>query len=293
MAKQVIVEEKETDLKVDKKSLSAERKKLKEEQKLQKKEAKARAKEIAAAEAELDDETESGGVSSVLVTVVIIIAWLGILGLLIKLDVGSFGSGVLAPILKNIPVVNLILPNTAITESIDGEAYMGYTSLKDAVEQIKKLELELEKSQSSSGTYTNEITTLKAEIERLQTFETNQVNFDRIKTQFYEEVIYSENGPGLEAYKEYYESIDPTTAEYLYKQVVLQLEESQEIQDYASAYSDMKAKDAAAIFEEMTDNLDLAARILGVMDASKRGEILGAMDPVVAAKLTKIMDPDS
>jgi len=293
MAKQVIVEQKETDAKVDKKSLSAERKKLKEEQKLQKKEAKARAKEIAAQEAELDDETESGGVSSVLVTIVIIIAWLGILGLLIKLDVGSFGSGVLAPILKNIPVVNLILPNTAITESTDGEAYMGYTSLKDAVEQIKALELELEKAQSSSGTYTNEITTLKAEIERLQTFETNQVNFDRIKTQFYEEVIYSENGPGLEAYKEYYESIDPTTAEYLYKQVVLQLEESQEIQDYASAYSDMKAKDAAAIFEEMTDNLELAARILGVMDAAKRGEILGAMDPIVAAKLTKIMDPDS
>ena len=293
MAKQVIVEEKETDAKVDKKSLSAERKKLKEEQKLQKKEAKARAKEIAAQEAELDDETDSGGVSSVLVTIVIIIAWLGILGLLIKLDVGSFGSGVLAPILKNVPVVNMILPNTAVTESTDGEAYLGYTSLKDAVEQIKALELELEKAQSSTSTYTNEITTLKAEIERLQTFETNQVDFDRIKTQFYEEVIYAENGPGLEAYKEYYESIDPTTAEYLYKQVVLQLEESQEVQDYASAYSDMKAKDAAAIFEEMTDSLDLAARILGVMDASKRGEILGAMDPAVAAKLTKIMDPDS
>jgi flagellar motility protein MotE (MotC chaperone) len=55
----------------------------------------------------------------------------------------------------------------------------------------------------------------------------------------------------------------------------------------------MKPKQAAAIFEDMTDNLDLAARILSVMDAADRGKILGAMDPVVAAQLTKIMDPES
>ena len=34
--------------------------------------------------------------------------------------------------------------------------------------------------------------------------------------------------------------MDPATAEYIYKQVVTQLEESQEIQDYAAAYSAMK-----------------------------------------------------
>ena len=55
----------------------------------------------------------------------------------------------------------------------------------------------------------------------------------------------------------------------------------------------MKPKQAAAIFEDMTDNLDLAARILSVMDAADRGKILGVMDPTVAAQLTKIMDPES
>lgn len=54
----------------------------------------------------------------------------------------------------------------------------------------------------------------------------------------------------------------------------------------------MKPKEAAAIFEEMSDNLDLAARILGVMDAEKRGKILGAMNAETAARLTKIMDPE-
>jgi flagellar motility protein MotE (MotC chaperone) len=86
--------------------------------------------------------------------------------------------------------------------------------------------------------------------------------------------------------------MDPATAEYLYKQVVAQTEESSEITEYAKAYSEMKPKEAAAIFEEMSDNLDLAARILGVMDAEKRGKILGAMNAETAARLTKIMDPE-
>ena len=42
--------------------------------------------------------------------------------------------------------------------------------------------------------------------------------------------------------------MDPATAEYIYKQVVTRLQESQEVQDYAAAYSAMKPKQAAAIF---------------------------------------------
>jgi len=87
--------------------------------------------------------------------------------------------------------------------------------------------------------------------------------------------------------------MDPATAEYIYKQVVTKLEESQEVIDYAEAYSTMKPKQAAGIFEAMDDNLNLAARILNMMEPAKRGEILGVMDPEVAAKLTKIMNPES
>lgn len=38
----------------------------------------------------------------------------------------------------------------------------------------------------------------------------------------------------------------------------------------------------------MTNNLDLAARILKVMSADDRGAILGAMNSEVAAKITKL-----
>lgn len=283
----------EVDTKAEKKRLKEERDKIKNEQKAQRKEAKQRAKEISKQEAELSEDEEGSGVSVVLVTIVIVIIWLAILCLLIKLDVGGFGSGVLAPVLKDVPVINKILPADSVVTTDDEEAYGGYTSLRDAVDYIRELELELERAQTISNTDSEELQELRAEIARLQTFEDAQIEFERIKTEFYEEVVYADKGPGVEEYQKYYESIDPATAEYLYKQVVEQIEAEKELQDYAQAYAEMKPKEAAAIFESMTDNLDLAAKILYQMSAEDRGKILGVMDSEIAARLTKIMDPDS
>lgn len=280
------------DKKAEKKRLKDERNKIKADRKAQKKEAKQRAKEISEQEAKLTEDEEAGGVSVFLVTVVIVIIWVAILCLLIKLDVGGFGSGVLAPILKDVPVVNKILPADSTVTTDDEESYGGYTSLQEAVDYIKELELQLEDAQAASSVDSKELEELRAENERLQTFEDAQVEFERIKTEFYEEVIYAENGPGAEEYQKYYQTMDPTTAEYLYKQVVQQIEADQEIKDYAQTYAEMKPKAAAAIFEEMTDDLDLAAKILNQMSAEDRGNILGAMDAEVAARLTRIMDPD-
>lgn len=281
------------DPKAERKRLNEEKKKLKQEQKAQKKEAKRRAKELALEEAGLQDDEEGGGFSAFIVTAIIIIVWLGILALLIKLDVGGFGSNVLAPVISDVPVLNKILPKSTETEVSDGESYGGYTNLKEAVDQIERLELQLEQAQSNINVDSEEIAQLKAEVERLSTFEANQIEFQRIKNQFYQEVVYAEKGPGAEEYARYYETMDPETAQNLYKEVVAEEAVSEEIKDYAQAYSEMKPAEAAAIFEEMTNNLDLAARILGVMEPDDRGKILGKMDPEIAARITKIMDPDS
>lgn len=284
------------DAKKEKQRLADERKKLKAEQKQQKKDAKARAKEIASQEASLIEEDEGSNGSVFMVTFVIVLIWVAILCLIVKLDFGGFGSNVLTPVLKDVPVLNLILPKSTEVIVVDEEgeeAYGGYNNLQEAVDYIKELELELERAKSAETDSSDEVTQLKAEIERLKTFEDSQVEFQRIKTEFYEEVVYADKGPGIEEYQKYYEAMDPATAEYLYKQVVTQLEESDEIKNYAKAYSEMKPKEAAAIFEAMTDNLDLAARILGVMEADDRGKILGVMDSEIAARITKIMDPES
>ena len=277
----------------EKEKLESEKKELKRQQREQRKEAKRRAREIARQEDALGEDEESNGLLTLGATLLIVALWLAVICVVIKLDVGGFGSRVLAPILQDVTVLNKILPENSVTETTDTESYGGYTSLEEAVEQIRSLEIQLEQAQNESRSKDEELDSLKAEVLRLQEFENSQVEFQRVKTEFYEEVVYAENGPGAEAYQKYYESMDPTTAEYIYKQVVTQLEESKEVQDYAEAYSQMKPKQAAGIFESMTDDLDLAARILKVMSAEDRGAIMGQMDPEVAARLTKIMDPES
>lgn len=97
--------------------------------------------------------------------------------------------------------------------------------------------------------------------------------------------------PDINEYKKYYESIDPQNAENLYKQVVEQQEKDDDMSDYVKAYSQMKPKQAAAIFDTMTDNLELVAKILSAMKADARGDILGNMNTDTAAKVTKLMEP--
>ncbi len=291
MAKQE--DPKQVAVKAEKNQIKNEKKQLKNEQKQQKKEARRRAKEIAKREDELADDDEGGGFATLLATIMIVMVWLAVILVIVKLDVGGFGSKVLTPILQDVPVLNRILPGNPVLETKDPESYGGYTSLVDAVDYIRQLELELERAQTSVNEKNEEIAELKANVVRLQEFEQKQLEFQRIKNEFLEEVVYAENGPGPEEYRKYYESTDPATAELIYRQVIVQQQESKEIQDWAAAYSQMKPKQAAAILEEMSDDLDVAARILKTMGVESRGSILGVMDPEIAARLTKLMEPES
>lgn len=238
------------------------------------------------------DDDDGFSPSVFFIVVLIVLIWIAILALLVKLDIGGFGSGVLYPILKDVPVVNKILPEVVETEEYVGD----FDNLADALAEIERLNSvvdELKKAQNEVDEEdSDEVKALKEEIARLRTFEDSQIEFDKLKTEFYEEVVFSENAPTIDQYKAYYESIDPDNAEYLYKQVVKQLEVDSEMKEYVEAYSNMKPKQAAAIFEMMSDNIDLVAKILGEMDSNARAKILGVMDAEMASKITKIMDPD-
>ncbi len=280
-------------VRAEKDQIKSDKKQLKNEQKQQKKEARRRAREIAKREDELADEDEGGGVGTLLATIMIVMVWLAVILVIIKLDVGGFGSKVLTPILQDVPVLNRVLPGNSILETKDPESYGGYTSLVDAVEQIRQQELELERLQTALNEKEAEIVELKANVVRLQEFEQKQLDFQRIKNEFLEEVVYAENGPGPEGFLKYYEAADPSAAQLMYRQLLVQNQEAKEIQDWAAAYSVMKPKQAAAILENMKDDLDVAARILKTMGAESRGAIMGVMDSEIAAKLTKLMEPKS
>ena len=225
----------ELQAKAQKQKIVEEKKNLKKEQKQQKKEAKKRAREIAKQEDELAEQEEGNTLVTFGATLLIVALWLAVICVIIKMDIGGFGSNIMTPILKDIPVVNKILPGVSMSVTSNPEEYGGYTNLKDAVDQIKKLELQIDNLQVNLNTKDEEAKTLKAEIIRLQEFEKKQVEFQRIRTEFYEEVVYADKGPGAEEYAKYYETMDPAMAEYIYKQVVASVQATKEIQDNAPA----------------------------------------------------------
>ncbi|RHQ41668.1 MULTISPECIES: MotE family protein [unclassified Roseburia] len=267
-----------------------DKKAAKKAEKARKKAEKKAAKNM---ETDLENTEEEEGSSSklavALVTLVIIIVWLAILTLLIKWDVGGFGSTVMRPLLKDIPYVNRILPDSE--DDLSTEEDYPYKNMDEAVAYIKELEQELAQAQQGSSENSAYIADLEAQSLKLKEYEANEAAFEEEKEKFYNEVVFSDQAPDIEQYKEYYESIDPDNAELLYKQVVEQQQTDSKISDYVKGYSQMKPKEAAAIFDTMTDNLNLVAQILENMDAQSRADILGKMNSDTAAKVTEIMNP--
>ncbi len=269
-----------------------------EEKKLSRAEKKAlKKKEKESKEVQDNEEEEKGSGKVVLffVTLLIIVIWLGIIAILIKTDVGGFGSTVLYPVLKDVPYLNRILPATEenVGGNADGtetEAYP-YDTLDEAIARIKELELELDSKAATKTADDATISDLQSQIQELSTYKEQQAAFEEEKEKFYEEVVFSDKAPDINEYKSYYESIDPANAEALYKQVVEQLEYDSEIEEYAKTYANMKPKEAAAVFDTMTDQLDLVAKIMLNMGTQSRADILGKMDPETAAAVTKLMEP--
>lgn len=236
-----------------------------------------------------EQETVGGKLIVALATVAIIAIWLGILALIVRLDVGGFGSTVLHPLLKDVPYVNRILPE--VKEESDNDPDHPYTTLEEALAQIQKLEKELETALQSDKDGQAKIEDLRAQVRKLKKYRENEAEFEQLRQDFYEEVVFSDDAPDIAEYKKFYEGIAPDNAEVLYKEVVEQLEYDEDVDQYVKTYSAMKPKEAASIFDTMTDNLSLVRRILEKMSSENRANILAAMNEDTAAKLTEMLEP--
>lgn len=229
-----------------------------------------------------------GKVFAVLLILLIVFVWLAIFALLIKLDVGGFGSSILRPLIKDIPIINRVLPEVS-DEQLAYENNYPYKSLEDAIKRIKELELEIENMSEDDTDSTDKINELEAEVARLKVFEDNQLAFEERRKEFDTEVVFGEKAPSIEEYKKYYESINPTNAEEIYRQVVEQGQISKSIEEKANIYKKMKPDAAAQILETMTADIDLVAQMLLNMSPSESSAILAKMDSTAAAKITKKM----
>lgn len=239
------------------------------------------------------DENESenkkigGKVITAIVIALILLIWLTILGLIIKLDLGGLGT-TLRPALKDVPGLNLILPNVS-DEQLAWEENYPYANMTEAVEQIKNLEQQVDTLTDDNSDYKTLISDLQTEVERLKVFEDNQLAFEERVKQFEKNVVFNSNAPDIEEYKAYYEEINPTTAEEIYRLVVESLQYDEAIQEKAKILKTMKPSQAALVLEEMTADTEWISKVLLCMKADESAAILNKMDQLYAAKLFKKM----
>ena len=237
-----------------------------------------------------DEEKAGGKLLSAVLIFMIIIVWLAAMVILIKLDVGHFGSRILRPVLKDVPVINMILPAASDDEAAN-ETSLPYKNLAEALAQIDALNATVAADQEKIQNMTEQIQEKDNEIVRLKGFEDDQERFVQLKNEFYNEVVYGNSAPDADTYIEWYESIDPDAAEEIYRQVVAQQQASSEIKDLATTYAEMEPASAAKILETMKGDLDTVTKIMQEMASSDRAEIMAEMDPDFAANITKKLMP--
>lgn len=233
-------------------------------------------------------EQESKGSKAVtaLIAIIIILIWLAVFAFLIKLDVGGIGSNVLYPVLKDVPVINKILPE-ASEEQQASEGNYKYNTLKSANERIAELEKRLESETGTTTANSDYIAELEAEVRKLQRYKDDQDAFEKRVARFDERVVFNNNAPDISEYRTYYEEIAPENAEKIYQQVLDELQYSENAKTLATVYSGMEPANAATRLTEMPQDLDLICDILRNMKESQAAQILENLDATFAAQITK------
>lgn len=234
------------------------------------------------------EERGGGKILTVLIIFLIVLIWLAILALLIKFDVGGLGSGVLRPVLKDIPVINRILPDVSEEQEAYENAYP-FKTLSEAMEYIKKLELEADKLREENDDYASRQIEMQKEIDSLRHYEEEQEAFAKLREEFDREVVYNDKAPLAEEYLKWYGAMYPNNAAAIYEELLAKKTLEDSLQEYAKYLTSMKAGDAAAILSEMPSDIDLICRLLGCMKTSQVSDILTNMDELFAARIVNRM----
>ena len=91
-----------------------------------------------------------------------------------------------------------------------------------------------------------------------------------------------------EAFKQYYEKIDPQTAKEIYGELAKADVVSQEYKNLAKPYLEMEPANAATILTELAaSDMPMVVNLLGAMKADLAAEIVENMEPKFAAELMK------
>jgi flagellar motility protein MotE (MotC chaperone) len=232
-----------------------------------------------------DGKSGKGGIVFIIIVVVLI----GFIAL-VKLDVFGLGTNVLGPALKDVPVLNLILPEMP-EEEVEVEVLVNYTfeTIEDAIKVIKERDLTLMEMTEEAEIINEQYSALIDENDRLKIFEDRQAQFEEDRKEF--DLLVAEYADASE-YMDFVESAYTENALIIYESLVQEKVFSEQVMVNAAMYASMNAEDAAEIMEitHLTD-IDMVAEILLSLDATKAGAILAELDPTTADRISRYMYP--
>ncbi len=197
---------------------------------------------------------------------------------------------------KSIPVLNLALPEPPDPLNpkymTQAEIRNKYIEFKNENDQLKKQLSEADLNSKNLQVYKDDHDKLTEEAQtKLQDLDTREAAVEEKERQLEElqlKVDESIANGDLDAFKEYFESIDPENAVLLYEAALKKQQIDENIKKFAQVYAEMEPGSAAAIFQQLgTSKLDMITETLQAMNRDAASEILQSMSPDFAAKVTE------
>jgi flagellar motility protein MotE (MotC chaperone) len=201
--------------------------------------------------------------------------------------------------IQNIPLAKLALPK--VPDPLDpkymtaDEVKKKYLEFRNENTSLKQQLADMNTKLSEAQKYKTDYDNLKLESEKQQQdVKDRQAAMDQkdLELKDLKKTLDELTAAGnKEAFKTYFESVDPENAKRIYAEVAKELQTDANTKKFAQIYAAMDASAASQIFEQLgTAKIDMIAQTLQAMSKENSSEILASMTPAFAAKLTEKLD---
>jgi len=197
--------------------------------------------------------------------------------------------------LKNIPVVNMVLPPNPDPEAAE---YMSDEQLvqkyeeyrKNNKEYLKKIE-EQKKTIADLQKYKDGEKVMISSNQTLRSFiDAEKKKIDSERKQLQSEKLkfaVDVKNADKKGFTEYFEKMDKEIAAQVYEKVLKENKISDDVKNYVKTFELMEPASAAKVLESMgVSNLDLVANIIKMMKKQTAAEIMANMDSIFAANVS-------
>ncbi len=205
------------------------------------------------------------------------------------------------PSFERIPVLKLALPPLPASEDPFDPKHLTQKELLDKYNQLRNMEADLTAQLDSANRRITELETEKQQWEGLkQEAEAQRIENENTENRIQQQQAQLEadkkelsrliaNG-NKEAFKSYFEKIEPETAKEIYQELVQENVVDQQYKTLAKSYTEMEPANAAAILSELAaGDMPMVVNLLEAMKTDVVAEIIESMDPKLAADLMKAL----